>query len=77
MTVKSISSRNGYIKYFSEFSLLSSKHLDYLDWVESHELVLSQKYKTIEGTSKLIQLKNSMNTKRSQFNWDHLDGYNK
>ena len=77
VTVKSLSSRNELIKYFSEFSLLSSKHLDYLDWVESHELVLSQKYKTIEGTSKLIQLKNSMNTKRSQFNWAHLEGYNK
>ena len=77
VTVKSLSSRNELIKYFSEFSLLSSKHLDYLDWVESHELVLSQKYKTIEGTSKLIQLKNSMNTKRSQFNWDHLEGYKK
>ena len=77
VTVKSLSSRNELIKYFSRFSLLSSKRLDYLDWVESHELVLSKKHKTIEGTSKLIELKNSMNTKRSYFNWDHLDAYNK
>ena len=77
VTVKSLSSRNELIKYFSRFSLLSSKHLDYLDWVESQELVLSKKHKTIEGTSKLIELKNSMNTKRSYFNWGHLDAYNK
>lgn len=67
VTVKSLSSRNELRKYFSRFSLLSSKHLDYLDWVESQELVQSKKYKTIEGTSKLIQLKNSINTNQSSF----------
>lgn len=76
VTVKSLSSRNELKKYFSRFPLLSSKHLDYINWIESHELVVSKKYKTIEGTSKLIQLKNTMNSQRSYFNWDHLNAYN-
>ena len=39
--------------------------------------MVTKKHKTIEGHSKLIELKNSMNTKRSYFNWGHLDAYNK
>jgi hypothetical protein len=27
------------------------------------------------GTSELISLKNSMNTKRTQFNWDTLENF--
>jgi hypothetical protein len=36
---------------------------------------LSRDYKTIEGTFKLISLKNSMNTLRTQFNWDSLNRF--
>ena len=34
-----LSEGNELKKYFSRFPLLSSKHLDYINWVESHELV--------------------------------------
>lgn len=61
------------INYLSVYSLFSSKHQDFLDWREFHRIRLSREYKTIEGTSKLIFLKNSMNTKRTQFNWDSLN----
>nr|YP_010119096.1 LAGLIDADG endonuclease domain-containing protein [Erysiphe necator]QQY98209.1 LAGLIDADG endonuclease domain-containing protein [Erysiphe necator] len=63
------------IKYLSVYPLFSSKHLDFLDWREFHRIRLSREYLTIEGTSKLIYLKNSMNTKRTQFNWDSLNNF--
>lgn len=63
------------IKYLSVYPLFSSKHQDYLDWCKFYRLRLSKKYQTMEGTSKLIYLKNSMNTKRTQFNWDSLNSF--
>lgn len=63
------------IDYLSKYPLFSSKHQDFLDWQEFHNIRLSKEYKTIEGTSKLIYLKNSMNTKRTQFNWDSLNSF--
>lgn len=53
------------INYLSAYPLFSSKHQDYLDWCKFYRLRLSKKFKNIEGTSKLIYLKNSMNTKRT------------
>lgn len=73
ITVKSILARNNLIDYFSKYPLLSSKRLDYNDWLKAHKLIISKTYKDIEGTAKLIELKNSMNTKRYYFNWDHLN----
>ena len=63
------------INYLTNYPLFSSKHQDYLDWKKVHEIRLSKSYKTIEGTSELITLKNSMNTKRTQFNWDSLNKF--
>jgi LAGLIDADG DNA endonuclease family protein len=60
------------INYLSEYPLFSSKHQDFLAWAEIHKIRLSRAHKTIDGTSKLIFLKNSMNTLRTQFNWDSL-----
>lgn len=73
-TAKKTSSEN-LINYLSAYPLFSSKHQDYLAWCEIHDLRISKKYKTIEGTSKLISLKNSMNTMRTQFNWDSLNKF--
>jgi len=75
VTVSTLASRIALINYFLEFPLLSSKHLDYLNWVEAHELVSSKQYRTVEGTTKLLELKSSMNNKRSSFNWEHLDSF--
>lgn len=63
------------INYLSIYPLFSSKHKDFLDWREFHRIRLSRQYKTNEGTLKLIYLKNSMNTKRTQFNWDSLNSF--
>lgn len=61
------------INYLTNFPLFSSKHQDFLDW--SDHIRISKKYKSLDGTSKLISLKNSMNTKRTQFNWDSLNRF--
>jgi hypothetical protein len=75
VTAKSLSSRLKIIDYFStiENSLLSSKRMDYLDWVKAHELVIARSYRTEEGTAKLIELKSSMNTQRTNYDWSHLE----
>lgn len=61
------------INYLTIYPLFSSKHQDYLDWKLAHKIRITKLYKSIEGTSKLKLLKNSMNTKRTQFNWDSLN----
>lgn len=63
------------IKYLITYPLFSSKHQDFLDWKKAHNIRISKSYKSIEGTSKLVLLKNSMNTKRTQFNWDSLNNF--
>nr|YP_010710792.1 hypothetical protein P2Z26_mgp24 [Gonatophragmium mori]WCZ71156.1 hypothetical protein [Gonatophragmium mori] len=63
------------INYLSKYPLFSSKHQDFLNWKDIYYIRLYKKYKTSEGTSQLISLKNSMNTKRTQFNWDSLNNF--
>lgn len=70
-----ISSSGKLIDYLSKHPLFSSKHQDFLCWSEIHEIRLSKHHKTVEGTSRLIFLKNSMNTLRTQFNWDSLNRF--
>ena len=61
------------INYLNAYPLFSSKHQDFLDWSKAHNIRIHKKYKTLEGSSELLFLKNSMNTKRTQFNWDSLN----
>jgi LAGLIDADG endonuclease len=75
LRVKSLVSRLFLINYLDNYPLLSSKYLDYLDWRTAHDLVGSKSYRTIDGTTQLMRLKNSMNTKRTEFDWSHLDKY--
>lgn len=75
--VKNKSSRLEIIKYFDNFNMLSSKHLDFLAWKGAHLLVDKREYRTVEGSSRLINLKSSMNTNRTYFNWKHLEDFKK
>jgi len=68
MTAKSLKSRLEVINYFTKFPLLSSKHMDYLNWYKAHEIIKSKIYRTIEGTTELIKLKSTMNSLRIEFN---------
>jgi len=63
------------IDYLTTYPLFSSKYQDFLDWEKAHQIRLSKSYKSIEGTSKLIALKNSMNTKRTRRSRDSLNRF--
>jgi hypothetical protein len=71
--VKSLSSRLVLINYLDIHPLFSSKRLDYNDWLKAHYLVTDKGHKTLVGTSQLASLKASMNDKRTEFDWSHLD----
>jgi len=73
LRVGSLASRSLLIHYLDNYPLLSSKRLDYLDWRTAHYLLCSKAYRTEIGTSQLIELKNSMNSKRTKFDWSHLN----
>ena len=60
------------IKYLDKYPLFSSKYLDYLDWKQIVLLILDNKHYTEEGLIKTDSVRNSMNRKRTYFNWDHL-----
>ena len=62
--------------YFESFPLYSSKYLDYKDWVKAVKLMLDNKHYTQEGIVEIDCLKNKMNTKRTYFDWDHLNNMN-
>ena len=68
------------INYFNKFPLFSSKHLDFLSWVEATNIVLNKlhtKKNEFKGIESLKILKNEMNLKRIYFNWDHLQNFYK
>jgi hypothetical protein len=58
--------------YFQKYPLLSSKHLNYLDWSIIYYLQKEKKHLTPEGYSRCIEIKNRFNNKRTRLNWDHL-----
>lgn len=60
------------IAYFSQFSLYSSKYLDYKDWEKAAHLILNNEHYTEQGINNIDFIKNNMNLKRTYFNWDHL-----
>lgn len=67
-------------EYFDKFPLFSSKYLDFLCWSEALQLILDKVHLNKENNSgiiKLENLKNSMNNKRTYFNWDHLTNFYK
>lgn len=57
--------------YFNKYPLMTSKWLNYLCYLEG--LNYSFKRLTNEEILSVQQIKNSMNNKRSYFNWDHLE----
>ena len=63
------------IDYLKVYPLFSSKHQDFLDWSKAYRIKVSQEFKTLDGTSKLLSIKNSMNTKITLFNWDSLNEF--
>jgi hypothetical protein len=62
------------IDYFNKFPLLSSKYLNYKDWVYVYELQTLNSI-TSSYLGKVISIKANFNKSRKSFNWDHLKNY--
>lgn len=77
LVAKSAISRQALIDYLSEYPLLSSKRLDYLDWVSAHNMRMDKVTRTLDGTASLQSLKSGMNDTRTRFDWSHLDSLRK
>ncbi len=73
LTASSTISISIVIDYFSNFSLFSSKYLDYIDWKKIALLMLDNKHYTKESIKLTESVRSEMNTQRTCFNWDHLN----
>lgn len=73
ISASSTKSRVIIVNYFTRFPLFSSKRLNYLDWLACHNLIVSKNHTTQEGRDQALKLKSGMNSKRTYFNWDHLE----
>lgn len=61
--------------YFKQFPMFSAKQLDYLEWSKVLHLRISKQHLLKSGALMCLEAKNSMNTKRTTWNWDHLDKF--
>jgi hypothetical protein len=75
VVVKSLEARQALIAYLTAHPLLSSKYLDYLDWLAAHKLVVGKLTRTPEGTAELVKLKAGMNNSRTYYDWSHLEEF--
>lgn len=61
------------IDYLENYSLVSSKLLDFKDWCSVYKLMLVQKHLTSTGKSEIESIKNKMNSKRIHYDsWGHI-----
>ena len=60
------------INYLQKYSLLSSKRLDYQDWLKVYDIMTKKNHLTEAGKKRILFLKNEMNRKRQRFTWFHL-----
>jgi len=75
LTASSRKSLNIILNYVNKYPLYSSKYLDYKDWEKIVLLILDNKHSGFsdEAIAYAALKKSQMNTKRTEFNWDHLD----
>jgi hypothetical protein len=63
------------INYFNNYPLFSSKYLDYKDWEQVANLLINNQHLTADGINTVELVRSRMNTKRIEFNWDHLNNF--
>lgn len=61
--------------YFEKFPLMSSKYLNYLSYIQA--LNYLGKRLNYQEIIEIKKIKDSMNTKRTYYNWDHLNNFYK
>ena len=57
-------------KYLDRFNLQGKKYLDYQDWKSILHYFEEGTFK--ENSSKIVEIKNGMNQRRIEYNWNHL-----
>lgn len=80
LTVKTQSIKNNdiLVNYLTKFPLWSSKFLNYSDWLIAMDLfkkVYNTKNKSEDILNEIREIKERMNDKRENFNWDHLQNF--
>uniref|UniRef100_UPI0021821A27 LAGLIDADG endonuclease n=1 Tax=Gongronella sp. w5 TaxID=483437 RepID=UPI0021821A27 len=61
--------------YFKKYPMYSSKYLDYLEWSKVLHLRLNKQHLINKGALMCLDAKNNMNSKRTTWNWDHLNNF--
>lgn len=59
--------------YLKRYPLLSSKKMDFEDWLKAYNLIQQGEHLKEEGRKVIKELKNGMNKKRQVFDWSFLD----
>ena len=59
--------------YLNEFTLFSSKYLNYLEWIKILTYFELKIHTEPESIKTIINIKFSINNRRTYFNWDHLN----
>ena len=73
ITSSSKCSINILINYLNNYSLLSSKYLDYKDWEKIASFFINDTHTLTENKKLILNLKNGMNNKRRIYTWNHLN----
>ena len=73
-TASSKVSLNIIINYFNKYPLYSSKHLDYKDWEKVAYMIINNQHYSEQGINTVELVRSQLNTKRTDFNWYHLNG---
>lgn len=63
--------------YLIKYPLFGTKYLDSRDWMKVVDLFNNGEHKTVLGKEKIIEIKSTMNDKRTVFTWDHLQNFYK
>lgn len=60
-------------EYINSYPLFSSKHLDSLIWVKILNMMVNKEHQ--KNLETIIKLKKNMNSRRTYFNWNHLNNF--
>lgn len=67
------------VNYFDIYPMFSSKHLNYLSWRNAYTALIVNKEhigrNKLNIYNKIKLIKDEINSKRTVFNWDHLDNF--
>ena len=63
---------NVILPYFNKYPLISSKYLDYLDWLHIFNLQQTHSLTTLY-LEEAIKIRKNFNSTRTTYTWDHLN----